>query len=89
MTHIISKICITYTAIASGEGYQIKKYTKTNDTTKKEYNKCLRKNFSRIKIFAIGLKKFRQKKTHLIDAFFIKKLITALSWNVFMISSRS
>ena len=51
MTNNIKKICVTPTAVASGDGYQTKK---TNPTTtkaiKNEINKWLKKNFRRFDI---------------------------------------
>ena len=56
MTNSIKKICITPTAVASGDGYQIKKTSPiTNKATKNESNKWLRKKFRRLDILNIRL----------------------------------
>lgn len=56
MTNSIKKICVTPTAVASGDGYQIKKTTPTtNKAIRKESDRWLRKNFKRLNILNIQL----------------------------------
>jgi len=56
MTNSIKKICVTPTAVASGDGYQIKKTSPiANKAIKKESDKWLRKNFRRLDILNIQL----------------------------------